>query len=477
MQLSKALRLSTHPLNIRASDSSVIGFVGAGGKTTAMFRAAQELAPALVTTTTHLGAWQASLANVQFAWGPDEPMPDMESVLGASIVLVTGPLDEETERYRGLTPPQLEKLRQLAGYHDLPLLIEADGSRQKPFKAPAEHEPVIPEFAQTVVVVAGLSGLGKPLTEENIHRAQRFAELSGLKMGEPVTADGLINVLTHPGGGLKNIPVGARRVALLNQTDTPLLQSQAHEIAQALLSAYDSVVITALDSPQGLLQEPVIAVKENIAGIILAGGKSSRFGKAKQLLDYHGQPFVRVVAETALKAGLSPVILVSGANSEKVEAAVKGLPIKVVHNPDWENGQSTSIRAGLLECGSSLAWTPGRATSSFAEAELRHSKQVGGAIFLLADQPQVSVEVLRALVERHSQDLPAALAPYVFDQRANPVLFDQITFSDLLALQGDTGGRAIFSKFSPRYLNWYDKRLLLDVDTPEDYQKLLDEEP
>jgi molybdenum cofactor cytidylyltransferase len=76
-------------------------------------------------------------------------------------------------------------------------------------------------------------------------------------------------------------------------------------------------------------------------------------------------------------------------------------------------------------------------------------------------------------VERHSQDLPAVLSPYVFDQRANPLLFDRVTFADLLTLQGDTGGRAILSRFSPRYVNWYDRKLLLDVDTPEDYEKLL----
>ena len=81
MQLAKALRISA---------SSVIAFVGAGGKTTAMFRAAQELAPALVTTTTHLGAWQAFMANVHFEWGTDEPMPEMEATLGGGITLVTG---------------------------------------------------------------------------------------------------------------------------------------------------------------------------------------------------------------------------------------------------------------------------------------------------------------------------------------------------------------------------------------------------
>lgn len=444
MQLSKALHIPA---------SSIIAFVGAGGKTSAMFRTAEELAPALVTTSTHLGAWQASMANLHFAWEPDEPMPEMEAHLGSGITLVTGGLDDATERFRGLTPLQLEKLRQLAGYHDLPLLIEADGSRQKPLKAPAEHEPVIPEFVETVVVVAGLNGLDKPLTEEHIQRAEHFAALSGLKIGKAVTAGALVSVLTHAEGGLKNIPAGARRVALLNQADTPALQAQANEIGQALLSAYDSAIIAAIDSPLGFLREPVIAVKENIAGVILAAGKSSRYGQPKQLLDYHGKPFVRMVAETALKAGLFPVAVVTGANEEMVGTAVDDLPVTIVHNPDWESGQSTSIRAGLL-----------------------HSMKTGGAIFLLADQPQVSVEVLRALVERHSQDFPAVLAPYVFDQRANPVLFDRVTFPDLLKLQGDTGGRAIFSKFSPRYLNWYDKKLLLDVDTPEDYEKLVNSE-
>jgi molybdenum cofactor cytidylyltransferase len=434
----------------------MVAFAGAGGKTSAMFRTAHELAPGLVTTTTHLGAWQASMANIQFIWNPDDPMPEMEATLAGGITLVTGSLDKSTERYRGLTTPQLEKLRQLAGYHTLPLLIEADGARQKALKAPAEHEPVIPEFVDTVVVVAGLSSLDQPLTEEHVHRAERFSALSGLEMGATITPKAVINVLTHPDGGLKNIPAGARRVALLNQADTATLQSQANEIGQALLSAYDSAVVANMDL--AMTGEPVIAVKENIAGIILAGGKSSRYGRTKQLLDYHGQPFIRVVAETALRAGLSPVIVVTGADAEQVEAAISGLPIRIVHNPDWENGQSTSIRAGITEI------------------ELPYSRKAGGAIFLLADQPQVSAEVLRALVERHSQDLPAVLAPYVFDQRANPVLFDRVTFQDLLALQGDTGGRAVFSKFNPRYMNWYDRRLLLDVDTPEDYQKLVNGE-
>jgi molybdenum cofactor cytidylyltransferase len=298
-----------------------------------------------------------------------------------------------------------------------------------------------------VVVVAGLGGLQKPLTEENVFRSDRFAALSGLSEGQNITTQALVKVLMHPTGGLKNIPSTARRIALLNQADTIELQSQANEMSTALLGSYDAVVVAALE----IDPMPVKLVREKIAAIILAGGASTRFGKPKQLLDYHGQPFVRVVSETAIGAGLDPVIVVSGASAEAVSAAVEGLLVNVVHNQDWQAGQSASIKAGLAGL----------------------SGQEGGAIFLLADQPQVSVELLRALVQEHSQELSPILAPYVFDRRANPLLFDRVTFPDLLTISGDTGGRAIFSKYSPRYLTWYDRRLLLDVDTPEDYQRLL----
>ena len=439
---------------LRLSQSPCVAFVGAGGKTSAMFRIAHELAPALVTTSTHIGAWQAASASRHFIWPADGPMPEMEAQLGEGITLVTGPLDPEKQRFTNLTPLQLEQLRDLAGYHALPLLIEADGSRQKPLKAPAEHEPAIPDFVDTVVVVAGLRGLQKALNEENVHRPEIFSRLGELPEGDPISALALAKVLSHPAGGLKNIPAAARRVALLNQADTPELQAQASEMEQRLLSVFDAMVVSSLDAPKGADRETIIAIKENIGAVILAAGTASRYGQPKQLLDYHGQPFVRVIAENALRAGLNPVIVICGAYEQAVSQAVIDLPVQVLHNPDWQDGQSTSVKAGVRNL----------------------PTKTGGAIFLLADQPQVSVELLRALVERHSQDLPAVLAPYVFDQRANPLLFDRVTFADMQTLSGDTGGRALFSKFSPRYLNWYDRRLLLDVDTPEDYARLLESE-
>jgi len=317
----------------------------------------------------------------------------------------------------------------------------------KALKAPGADEPVIPAFVDAVVVVAGLTGLGKKLEDEVVFRSEVFGRLGDLELDDVITPSALARVLAHPEGGLKNIPAGARRLVILNQADTPILQSQSDEIARYLLPFYEAVVVSTLNAQPG----SVLAIRETIAAVILAAGASTRYGQPKQLLDYHGKSFVRTAAETALRAGLSPVVVVTGANSGKVSAEVSDLPLLLIHNPDWQSGQSSSLKAGVAAL----------------------PENVGGALFLLVDQPQVTVELLLALVERHSQDLPAILAPYVFDQRANPLLFDRITFPDLLRVTGDTGGRAIFSKFSPRYLNWYDRSLLLDVDTPQDYQKLL----
>ncbi|HEX5836214.1 MAG TPA: NTP transferase domain-containing protein, partial [Anaerolineales bacterium] len=106
----------------------------------------------------------------------------------------------------------------------------------------------------------------------------------------------------------------------------------------------------------------------------------------------------------------------------------------------------------------------------------RAGRRVGGAIFLLADQPQVTDLILRALIEKHAEGLYRVVAPMVMDRRANPVLFDRSTFSDLATLEGDMGGRAIFHKHRVEYLPWHDDRLLLDVDTPEMYERLLSDD-
>ncbi|MEJ2600833.1 MAG: selenium cofactor biosynthesis protein YqeC [Anaerolineales bacterium] len=435
-------------------------FVGAGGKSTALFQTARGwlklyekagVRMALAGATTHLAKTQLSLADRHVILPGPEDLMRLENEPPDGLILFTGPLREDG-RTQGIDAESLEKIRILASRLRTALFLEADGSRQMPLKAPASHEPAIPAWVDQVVVVAGLSGLNKPLDDDHVHRPDVFARLSGLAPGEVIDGPALARVLSAEQGGLKRIPARARRLVLFNQADTPGLQSQAYALTHQLLEAYDAVLIAALESTGSMAPGGVLAVHEPTAGIILAAGGSRRLGRPKQLLEWRGEPLVRHVVKAASRAGLEPLKVVTGASTEDVEAALHDLPVQFVPNSLWEAGQATSVIAGVESLPS----------------------RCGAAVFLLSDQPQVPETLLRSLVERHAQTLAPLVAPMVDGRRANPVLFDRTTFEDLRKLEGDTGGRPLFARYPVEWLQWHDANVLLDVDTEEDYRRLLE---
>lgn len=438
MNLIRALRLDTSPL-----PQYVISLVGSGGKTTALFKLARQLLATheriFVTATSHLGAWQTPLADHHII---AKDALSLEMLPTSGIILVTGEI--EKDRTKPVSEGILNWLHEKSKELLLPLLIEADGSRQKPLKAPADYEPPIPPFSNIVIHVSGLSVLGKPLVDQFVHRAEIFSHCSELPLGAMITPQAVVAALTHPQGGLKNIPPHAKRIALLNQADTPELQSIGGGMAKDLLGTFNSVIV-------GSLKRDDLTTIEPTAGIILAAGNSTRYGEPKQLLDWKGRPFVRHVAETALQSGLEPVVVVTGFHHAEIESTLQDLPVHVTQNLDYTQGQSTSIKAGLTSL----------------------PEKTGAAIFLLADQPQIPVEIIRALVETHTKKLSPVIIPLVLEERrANPVLFDRVTFPHLMQLTGDVGGRAIFNKFQVEFLPWHDDLILFDVDKPEDYERL-----
>jgi molybdenum cofactor cytidylyltransferase len=455
MDLATALRIDPSlPVQPR------LAFTGAGGKTTALFQAARGwlnlsekigVRVVLAGATTHLARAQLAQADYFFIAPTPEDFLRLETEPPEGLILFSGPETNE-ERTLGLQGERLERVRQLADQLKTALILEADGARRRPLKAPAVHEPAIPPWVDVVVVVAGLSGLGKPLDQDHVHRPEIFANLSGLSIGAPIDVPALANVLTHSLGGLKGIPGGARRVALLNQADTPELQSLAQALAHRLLGDYDSVLIAALEPNLAGTTRGVLAVHEPVAGIILAAGASQRLGRPKQLLEWRGEPLVRHVVKTAAEAGLRPLKIVTGACAHDIEAVLQDLPGQCVYNAGWETGQATSVVAGVESL----------------------SSECGAAIFLLADQPQIPATLLRSLVARHAQTLAPLVAPMVDGRRANPVLFDRRTFGELRKLEGDSGGRPLFARYQAEWLTWHDADILLDVDTEGDYQRLLE---
>ncbi|UCD97516.1 MAG: putative selenium-dependent hydroxylase accessory protein YqeC [Chloroflexota bacterium] len=447
----------------RVNPGECIAFCGSGGKTTAIFSLAHQLdGPVFVTTTTHLGADQVALADQVIIIDDQSNIENIIRQVGDEVVLLVGGR-LEPQRLTGIPNGKLAEIFEYTKHNGHNLLIEADGSRQLPLKAPATHEPVVPPFVDCVVVVAGLSALGKPLTSEWVHRPEIFSKLSSLSLGDQITPKSISQVLGDIRGGLQGIPPGARRLCLLNQADIKKLQSQARWIARDLLSHYEAVLITTCirkrsevdrdekDSKDMAARCNVLAVEEQIAAIILAAGGSNRMGTAKQMLPWRGEPLVLHVVRAAIEAEFAHIFIIIGAAGDEVKAAIRGLPIKIVENPEWQSGQSSSVRAGLAEL----------------------PKGLGGVVFLLADQPHVSSGLMKALIERHANTLSPIVAPLVHGQRGNPVLFDRTTFIDLHKVQGDTGGRAIFSKYPIEWLDWVDESILLDIDSEEDYRRLL----
>jgi molybdenum cofactor cytidylyltransferase len=450
MDLARALR-------IEAGDS--LAFSGAGGKTTALFQLARQLEPpVVVTTTTHLASDQLALADRIIRADQSANISHLMKKLENEIIVLVG--EEAREgRVKGLSEGQLNELAEITKRHGITLLIEADGSRQRPIKAPGAHEPVIPLFVNHVVVIAGLSAIGKPLSQDWVHRPELYVKLSGLDMGQEISPNVITRVLIDSDGGLKGIPPGARRICMLNQADNDKLQSQANRIARLLIPHYEAVVVGSLKhnlysmpDEAGLSdEEEVSAVYEPIAGIVLAAGGSDRMGRVKQLLPWRNEPLVRHVTKSAISSGLMPVVVVVGDARDEVREALADLQVILVDNPEWQSGQSSSLRVGLK------ALPPG----------------TGAAIFLLADMPLVPEPLIQKIAERHAGTLSPIIAPQFDGQRGNPVLFDQKTFSDLKNIEGDAGGRGIFSKYQVDWVEWHDSTVLLDVDTEEDYQRLL----
>ena len=439
MKLKRALGLE---------GGEAVAFVGAGGKTSAMFELATELiAPVFLTTTTHLGAWQANLADQHHVITSEEELKKI-NLNNAKTVLLTGPVSTD-QRLSGVDPTILEGIYKDCRTHGYTLLIEADGARQRPLKAPAAYEPVIPPWVDQVVVMAGLGGLGKALDSNSVHRPEIFARLAGLGLGEEIRVTHLAQVLGSQFGGLKGIPETVSQILFLNQAEGEIRMAQGARLAPTLEDDFDRILIGSLQQPHD--EGPVFSAHSQTAGIILAAGGSERLGQPKQLLTWQGVPFVRQVAQTALSAGLNPLIVVTGSDRMAVEGALSGLPVKCVYNPDWVTGQSGSMRVGL---------------ASLPECCDR-------VMFLLSDQPQVSPLLISQLIERHNQQRAPITAPMMRERRGNPVLFGKETFGILQMVSGDKGGRAAFSKFKVDTLPWIDDRALLDVDQVSDYDKLM----
>lgn len=192
--------------------------------------------------------------------------------------------------------------------------------------------------------------------------------------------------------------------------------------------------------------------------IILAGGKSSRLGCPKQLLPFRNLPLILHTIQVALDANCGPILVVTGANSRQIRTHIATTGVEQVYNPGWQEGMASSLRKGL-----NTLLTKYPATKM--------------VIFMVCDQPFVTKAHLLCLIEHYLQTGKKIVASTYAEKTGTPALFDKGLFAKLLQLQGDKGAKMLIASLPKETEYVALENGELDIDTPEDYERLLKFEP
>jgi molybdenum cofactor cytidylyltransferase len=459
MNLRTALRIKRH---------DVIALVGAGGKTSAMFRLAHELADArlkvITTTTTKIGAPSDEQTRSFIVEAERDLLLEKTQAALQRHHHVTVACEAYADgKYRGVPVEWVAALRALPNVYAV--IVEADGARKLPFKAPRADEPVIPTETTLLLVCAGMKAVGTPLNEEHVCRAAVVAQLTGAPLNAPLTIESMAQVMAHPQGGLKHKPTQTRAVAMLNQADegrAPLGVMPPHnrpitryDMARALArllhrqAVFDEILISTLAQADAIIER-----WGRVSAVIQAAGAGTRFGGVKQLAPWGETTMIEHIVRIVEQAQTDEVQIVLGAHAAHIQARLSSLHPKsrVVLNPDWLKGMSTSLRTGLKQT----------------------RVQPSAALFVNVDQPGISAQLLDRIIETYRQTGAPIVAPRFRGMRGNPVLWDRALFDELQTLSGDMGGREILRSHQ-RELAWVEvdaEEELTDTDTPEEYRRL-----
>ena len=426
-----------------------IAFVGGGGKTSLLFALAQALpGRRLLTTTTRIFAAQMKLAQaVIFA---TESTERIEKEIGEAldrfgICLVVG--NVTGDKAVGLPPVQVDLWGNRPDVDFV--LVEADGSRMRPIKAPAAHEPVIPSTATVVVPVVGIDALDGRFSQIT-HRSEIAAGLLQWSVfSDRLSVEDVAQLIAHPQGGLKGVPEGARVVPFINKVETAAQLQAARQIAQQLLRSprIERIVIGAVQTGQ-----PVREVQQRVTAVVLAAGEGARMGQTKQLLPWGD---TTVLGQTIRNLGQTAVhhqLIITGHQAETVTAIAQAEGVETLHNPNHAAGEMlSSLQTAVRQL-------PGSVTA---------------VLVVLADQPMVEPETIDLILAAYWQGKGELIAPVHAGRRGNPVLIGRRYFADLLALPPGDAPRTLLRRHANQLhlVNVPTDTVLRDLDSPEQYQR------
>ena len=393
----------TEAMQLRLPEHAVVSVVGAGGKTSLIFAWARELASAgknvVITTTTHM-------------YRPERMEED-----GIRIVV-----SDDPERPDKVSAPPAEVLDSLRDTADV-VLIEADGSRRMPLKWPADREPVIPDYTDVTVCVAGLSALGRR-TADVVYNAEGLPDV--LKRE---TADmNLIHaIVSSRDGGQKGVR-GDFRV-FMNQVDDDIDRLAAAYRMQQIFA------VMGIQSAWGTLmpEEPKIAV------ILEAAGNSTRFGSNKLLhIMDDGRPMIASIFDAVRPLDVYKKILVT--QYDDIAEMAAGFDVVMNDRPDL--GISRSMQLGLTAAGDADAY-----------------------MFCVCDQPGLSTSTIKKLIEAYKKGTAGIVSLAWQGKMCNPKIFSSRYREELMRLSGDTGGRQIIAAHK-------DDLLLIEAESEDEVKDI-----
>jgi molybdenum cofactor cytidylyltransferase len=297
--------------------------------------------------------------------------------------------------------------------------------------------------------VAGIDALGQPLDEDHVYNAARLLERYGLPEGEPVIPPWMALAMRDPELGMRGVPDAARVVALLNKVPpSGHTRWRARRVAQLVLRS-PRIDAVALGSVQDV--DPVCEVQQRVVAVVLAAGVSSRMGeRSKVLLPWDGRTVIETVVTRLIAARVSEVAVVTGHRAADVATVLAHLPVTLVHNPNFAQGEMlSSLQTGLRSL----------------------SPDTAACLVVMGDQPTLEGRVVGRLLDAYAEGRGDLLVPVYRGQRGHPVLFARRFWPELLALEAGAP-RDVLRRYPDLTISVEvdTDSILRDIDTPEQYR-------
>lgn len=190
-----------------------------------------------------------------------------------------------------------------------------------------------------------------------------------------------------------------------------------------------------------------------IVAVVLSAGESSRMGEPKALLPIDGQTFIERIVTALKNSGLARIVVVLGFNAAEMRRKIEHLPVEIVVNPNYKQGQLSSLQAAVRH--------------------LESDSSCDGMLVHLVDHPYIDPGLVRAMLQRFNDSKKLVVVPRHQGKRGHPVIFSRALFSELLNAPMDEGAKAVVNAHRDETLeiDTEDVGITLDIDTPELYRQ------